>query len=101
MLTLNVICRMRYFCFLIIIVSSDASRVEARRIMHEVIRRKQEWRSKLLDYTCSAYSRWNLRTGSGNSKKVQSVLESTADCFWKKDKGFSETITSRKQTANF
>jgi len=84
-----------------IVVSSDASRIEARRIMHEVIRRKTEWQSKLNDYTCSAYSRWNLRTGNENASTVRSVLESTADCFWKKGKGFSETITSRKQTANF
>ncbi len=84
-----------------IIVSGDASRIEARRIMHEVIRRKKEWQAKLSDYKCSAYSRWNLRSLSGGDTTVQSVLESTADCFWKKDKGFSETITSRRQTANF
>ena len=84
-----------------VVVSSDASRVEARRIIHEVIRRKQEWQSKLNNYSCSAYSRWNLRTVKNDDDKVQSVLESTADCFWKKDKGFSETITSRRQTANF
>ncbi len=84
-----------------IIVSSDASRIEARRIMHEVIRRKAEWQSKLNDYKCSAYSRWNLRTLKGGDTTVQSVLESNADCFWKKDKGFSEIITSRRQTANF
>jgi len=84
-----------------IVVSGDASRIEARRIMHEVIRRKKEWQSKLNDYKCSAYSRWNLRTLSGGDTTVQSVLESTADCFWKKNKGFSEIITSRRQTANF
>ncbi|MFI5264799.1 MAG: DUF5686 family protein, partial [Candidatus Kapaibacterium sp.] len=49
----------------------------------------------------SAYSRWNLRSLNGGDTTVQSVLESTADCFWKKGKGFSETITSRRQTANF
>ena len=84
-----------------IVVSSDASRIEARRIMHEVIRRKKEWQSNLNDYKCSAYSRWNLRSLSGGDTTVQSVLESTADCFWKKDKGFSEILTSRRQTANF
>lgn len=84
-----------------IVVSSDASRIEARRIMHEVIRRKKEWQAKLNDYKCSAYSRWNLRSLSGGDTTVQSVLESTADCFWEKGKGFSEILTSRRQTANF
>ncbi|MFI5264396.1 MAG: DUF5686 family protein, partial [Candidatus Kapaibacterium sp.] len=84
-----------------IIISGDASRIEARRIMHEVIRRKKEWQTKLNDFQCSAYSRWNLRSLSSSDTTVQSVLESTADCFWKKGKGFSEIITSRRQTANF
>jgi hypothetical protein len=84
-----------------VVVSSDASRVEARRIITEVIRRKKEWQAKLNDYQCSAYSRWNLRSVKGDESKVQSVLESTADCYWKKDKGFSEEIKSRRQTANF
>jgi hypothetical protein len=84
-----------------IVISSDASRIEARRIIREVIRRKKEWQAKLNDYQCTAYSRWNLRSLSGKDTTVESVLESTADCFWKKDKGFSETITSRRQTANF
>src|SRR5579872_5892897 len=84
-----------------IIVSSDASRIEARRIIREVIRRKKEWQSKLHDYQCLAYSRWNLKTLGSKDTTIQSVLESTADCYWKKDKGFSEIITSRRQTANF
>jgi hypothetical protein len=84
-----------------IIVSSDASRIEARRIIREVIRRKKEWQSKLNDYQCTAYSRWNLKTLSSKDTTIQSVLESTADCYWKKEKGFSEIITSRRQTANF
>jgi hypothetical protein len=84
-----------------IVVTSDASRVEARRIMHEVIRRKKLWRDKLTDYKCSAYSRWNFRSISGTDTTVRSVAESNADGYWRKDKGFYERITARKQTANF
>ncbi|MDP4219267.1 MAG: DUF5686 family protein [Bacteroidota bacterium] len=84
-----------------ITVAGDASRIEARRIMHEVIRRKAEWQAKLQDFQCTAYSRWNLRSLSGEDTTVQSVLESNAQCFWKKEKGFSEILTSRMQTANF
>ena len=85
----------------VVVVTSDASRVEARRIMREVIRRKKLWRDKLADYKCSAYSRWNIRSISGGDTVVRSVVESTADGYWRKDKGFFARITGRTQTANF
>jgi hypothetical protein len=84
-----------------VVVRSDASREEARRIMHEVIKRKKLWFDRLTNYTCSAYSRWNIRTISGRDTTVRSVAESNADGYWKKDKGLYERITSRRQTANF
>ncbi len=84
-----------------IVIRGDASRVEARRIMREVIRRKKEWRDKLFDYKCEAYSRWNVKTISGRDTMIRSVVESTAEGYWNKEKGFFERITGRKQTANF
>lgn len=84
-----------------IVIRGDASRVEARRIMREVIRRKKEWRDKLFDYKCEAYSRWNVKTISGRDTMIRSIVESTAEGYWNKEKGFFERITGRKQTANF
>lgn len=84
-----------------IVIRGDASRVEARRIMREVIRRKKEWRDNLNTYTCEAYSRWNVRTISGRDTMIRSIVESTADGYWDKENGFYERITGRKQTANF
>lgn len=84
-----------------VVVRGDASRVEARRIMREVIRRKQAWIGKLNDFTAKAYSRWNYKTSSGGRDTViRSVLESVADVYWKKGKGIAERIVARKQTAN-
>lgn len=84
-----------------IVIRGDASRVEARRIMREVIRRKKEWRDKLFDYKCEAYSRWNMKTISGRDTMIRSVVESTAEGYWNTKYGFYERITGRKQTANF
>jgi hypothetical protein len=84
-----------------IVIRGDASRVEARRIMREVIRRKKEWRDKLFDYKCEAYSRWNMKTISGRDTMIRSIVESTAEGYWNAKNGFYERITGRKQTANF
>ena len=84
-----------------IVIRGDASRVEARRIMREVIRRKKEWRDKLFDYKCEAYSRWNMKTISGRDTMIRSIVESTAEGYWNLENGFYERITGRKQTANF
>lgn len=84
-----------------VVVRGDASRVEARRIMREVIKRKKAWIDKLNDFTSKAYSRWNYRTISGGVDTVmRSVIESIADVYWKKGKGIAERIVARKQTAN-
>lgn len=84
-----------------VVVRGDASRIEARRIMREVIKRKKSWMDKLNDFTSKAYSRWNYKTISGdNDSTVRSVIESVADIYWKKDKGLAERIIMRKQTAN-
>ncbi len=84
-----------------VVVRGDASRIEARRIMREVITRKKSWMDKLNDFTGKAYSRWNYKTITGdNDSTVRSVIESIADIYWKKGKGLAERILMRKQTAN-
>jgi hypothetical protein len=84
-----------------VVVRGDASRIEGRRIMREVIRRKKSWMDKLNDFTSRAYSRWNYKTISGDADSVvRSVIESVADIYWKKGKGLAERIIARKQTAN-
>jgi hypothetical protein len=76
-----------------VVVRGDASRIEARRIMREVIKRS--------NFTAKAYSRWNYKTISGDEDStVRSVIESVADVYWKKGKGIAERIVARKQTAN-
>ncbi|MBS1904215.1 MAG: carboxypeptidase-like regulatory domain-containing protein [Bacteroidetes bacterium] len=84
-----------------VVVTSDASREQARKIMREVIRRKKLWRDCLHSYQCTAYSRWNMRTISGDDTTVRSVVESNADGYWRSDKGLYERVTARRQTANF
>jgi hypothetical protein len=93
-----------------ITVSADASHKEARRIMHKVIDTKNAWQSQINNYRFDVYSRTNLRSkketkedsdDSGNAKsKILFVIESAADGYWERDKGYAERINARKQTAD-
>jgi hypothetical protein len=83
-----------------ITISADASRKEAHRIIQKVIDTKGAWQSAIQDYRLEVYSRLNVRSSKDTSTKVLAVLESVADGFWKRDKGYAERITARKQTAN-
>jgi hypothetical protein len=93
-----------------ITVSADASRKEARRIMHKVIDTKDAWQSQINNYRFEVYSRTNLRSkkntkedsdDSGETKsKILFVIESSADGYWERDKGYAERINARKQTAD-
>ncbi len=83
-----------------ITVSADASRREAHRIIQKVIDSKDAWQSAIKDYKFQVYARLNVRTQKDTSSKVIAILESVADGYWKKDKGYAERITARKQTAN-
>ncbi len=83
-----------------ITVSADASRAEARRIMHRVIDTKDAWQSQISDYRFGVYSRLGVRSKKDTSSAVLMVMESVAEGFWKRDKGYAEHITARKETAN-
>lgn len=93
-----------------ITVSADASRKEARRIMHKVIDSKDAWQSQINNYRFEVYSRTNLRSkkntkeDSEDSEKTNSkvlfVIESAADGYWERNKGYAERIIARKQTAD-
>ena len=83
-----------------ITISADASHKEARRIIQRVIDTKDAWQSAIEDYRFGVYSRLNVRSSKDTSTKVLAVLESVADGFWKRGKGYAEHITARKQTAN-
>ncbi|MGQ9561455.1 MAG: DUF5686 family protein [Candidatus Oleimicrobiaceae bacterium] len=65
-------------------------------IMQEVIKRKQQWRSKLQTFAAEAYSRLSV----ANDTALVMVLESTSRLFWDGKRGAREVITSRKQTEN-
>ncbi len=99
-----------------ITISAEASRNEARRIMHKVIDMKDVWQSQITNYRFDVYSRSNLRTKKGvkrdsddhddkrdtNTTKssVIAVIESAADGYWQRDKGYAERIKARKETAD-
>ncbi len=68
----------------------------AVRIMREVIRRKQQWRQKLLTYKAEAYTRQTL----ANDTSIVMITESVSTAFWDKEKGHREVLKSRQQTAN-
>lgn len=68
----------------------------ALRIMREVIRRKQQWRQKLMTYRAEAYTRQTL----ANDTSIVLITESVSTAFWDKQKGHREVLKSRQQTAN-
>ncbi|HZK75947.1 MAG TPA: DUF5686 family protein, partial [Candidatus Kapabacteria bacterium] len=84
----------------VVTVSANSTRDEARRIMHKVIDSKDAWQSQIEDYQFHVYSRLNFKEQKDTSSTVLGVLESVANGFWKRDKGYAEKITARKQTAN-
>ncbi|MBC7186610.1 MAG: carboxypeptidase-like regulatory domain-containing protein [Calditrichaeota bacterium] len=65
-------------------------------IMREVIRRKQQWRSKLRTFAAEAYSRFSV----SNDTAMVMILESTSRLFWDGVRGSREVVTSRAQTSN-
>ena len=83
-----------------ITVSADASRKEAERIMHKVIDTKDAWQSQLQNYQFQVYSRGTLRVKKDTNGKVAAVIESVADGYWDRNKGYAERIIARKQTAD-
>ncbi len=83
-----------------ITISAEASRTEARRIMHKVIDTKDAWQSQINDYGFDVYSKTNLRTKKDTSSNVIAIIESSADGYWKRDRGYAERINARKQTAD-
>jgi len=68
----------------------------AVRIMREVIRRKQEWRSLIRDYQVEAYSRFVLE----NETSIIFIGEVASEIYWDREKGFREVVKSKRATAN-
>jgi hypothetical protein len=99
-----------------ITISADASRKEARRIMHKVIDSKDAWQSEINNYKFDVYSKTSLRSQKGAKKdndgaddrkdtnatnsNILAIVESSADGYWKRDAGYAEHINARKQTAD-
>ncbi len=99
-----------------ITISAEASRKEARRIMHKVIDTKDAWQSQINNYRFDVYSRTNLRSKKGAKKDsdddddkkdsngadstVLAIIESAGNGYWKRDHGYAERINARKQTAD-
>ncbi len=83
-----------------ITISAEASRKEARRIMHKVIDSKDAWQSQIHDYRFEVYSRATLRVKKDTASHVAAVLESVADGYWQMENGYAERITARKETAD-
>ncbi len=81
-------------------ISAEASRTEARRIMHKVIDTKDTWQSQINNYHFDVYSKTNLRSKKDTSSTVLAIIESSADGYWKRDAGYAEKINARKQTAD-
>ena len=83
-----------------VIVTADASRREARRIMHQAIEAKSKWHNEINNYTCDVYSRINLQKLETLDTTLLTVFETFANGFYEKSKGYTERIIARKQTAN-
>ena len=97
-----------------ITISADASRTEARRIMHKVIDSKDTWQSQITNYSFDVYSKTSLRTKknkkdtddddkkdtNATNSNILAIVESSADGYWKRDHGYAERINARKQTAD-
>ncbi|MDZ7716228.1 MAG: DUF5686 family protein [Balneolaceae bacterium] len=66
------------------------------RIMREVIKRKQKWRTELNTYSADAYTRQSL----ANDTSIVMITETISKAFWDKEEGHREIIKSKKQTAN-
>ncbi|HET6512897.1 MAG TPA: DUF5686 family protein, partial [Candidatus Kapabacteria bacterium] len=81
-------------------VTADNSRVEARRIMRQVIETKDSWQPLIRDYAFDVYGRLNAISISGGDTSIISIIESIAKGYWTKERGYAERIVARKQTAN-
>lgn len=76
----------------IVVTSEDP----AVGIMTRVIKKKQEWRSRLESYRAKAYT----RVGLENDTSIVSISESTSDVYWHHKKGVREVVRSRRETSN-
>jgi len=83
-----------------ITVSADASRREARRIMHQAIDEKNKWFPSVKNYTCDVYSRISVQKIQSQDTALLSILETYANGYYDKVKGYASRIVARKQTAN-
>ncbi len=83
-----------------ITITAADSRREAERIVTQAIAAKDVWQSKLSTYQFQVYARITLQTLNAADSNVLSVLESEANGYWSKEKGYGERIIARKQTAN-
>jgi hypothetical protein len=68
----------------------------AIRIMREVIKRKQQWRTTLHTYKVEAYTRMVLE----NDTSITSIMESISIAYWDKERGVREVAKSKRQTSN-
>ncbi|HET9136001.1 MAG TPA: carboxypeptidase-like regulatory domain-containing protein, partial [Candidatus Kapabacteria bacterium] len=83
-----------------ITISADASRKEARRIMHRAIDEKMKWQPQIINYICDVYSRINVQKIESNDTTLLSIFETYSNGYYDKDKGRASHIIARKQTAN-
>ncbi|MFI5202542.1 MAG: DUF5686 family protein, partial [Candidatus Kapaibacterium sp.] len=83
-----------------ITISANSTREEARRIMHKVIDTKDAWQSQIKDYQFHVYSRGDVRIGKDTTKNIVAILESVANGYWKRGKGYAERITARHESAD-
>ncbi len=83
-----------------ITVSADASRKEARRIMHKAIDEKMKWQPEIKNYTCDVYSRINVQKIESGDTILLSIFETYSNGYYDKEKGQASHIIARKQTAN-
>ncbi len=79
-----------------VIVTADASRREARRIMHQAIEEKSKWHNEINNYTCDVYSRINLQKLETLDTTLLTVFETYANGFYERAKGYTERIIARK-----
>ena len=70
---------------------------EARRIMAEVIRRKQEWRPRIQRYRADAYTRFVVE----NATDIAIMGEVVSELYWDHEQGRREVVVSRRMTDNF
>lgn len=69
---------------------------EARRIMAEVIARKQVWRPRLRSWRAEGYARQVLSNDAG----IAGIAEAVSRVYWDRERGTREVILSKRSTRN-